>query len=136
MVAGKTRQTKRHLLARVPARERDALASWLSPAQLDLFDAMHVADRRHGLDVVAALRAAARATRRCCSPACCTMRARATPGSYRASCTHSARPGMAWAERAVAQVPGMGAALDRLHDHPEVSARMAETAGCPPRTVS
>ena len=54
----KVRQTKRHLLARVPARERDAVAAWLSPSQLALFDAMHVADRRHGLDVVAALRAA------------------------------------------------------------------------------
>ena len=52
----KIRQTKRHLLARVPARERDALQTWLSPAQLGVFDAMHVADRRHGLDVVEALR--------------------------------------------------------------------------------
>ena len=53
----KIRQTRRHLLARVPARERDAVAAWLTPAQLAIFDAMHVADRRHGLDVVAALRA-------------------------------------------------------------------------------
>ena len=31
--------------------------AWIAPAQLELFDAMHVADRRHGLDVVASLRA-------------------------------------------------------------------------------
>ena len=37
--------------------ERAALVAWTTPAQLALFDAMHVADRRHGLDVVASLRA-------------------------------------------------------------------------------
>ena len=35
------------------------LAAWLTPAELALFDAQHVADRRHGLDVVAYLRRAA-----------------------------------------------------------------------------
>jgi hypothetical protein len=54
----KVRQTKRHILARVSPPEREAVATWLTPAQLALFDGMHVADRRHGLDVVAALRAA------------------------------------------------------------------------------
>ena len=33
------------------------LASWTTPAQRRLFDTMHVADQRHGLDVVASLRA-------------------------------------------------------------------------------
>ena len=37
--------------------ERAALVAWIAPAQLELFDSMHVADRRHGLDVVASLRA-------------------------------------------------------------------------------
>ena len=37
-------------------QERAALATWITPAQLALFDSMHVADRRHGLDVVASLR--------------------------------------------------------------------------------
>ena len=54
---GKVRQTRRHIAARVAPRERDSLATWLSPAQLAVFDGMHIADRRHGLDVVAALRA-------------------------------------------------------------------------------
>jgi hypothetical protein len=35
----------------VAPEERAALATWISPAQLALFDSMHVADRRHGLDV-------------------------------------------------------------------------------------
>ena len=34
------------------------LAAWTRPGELALFDAMHVADRRHGLDVVAHLRRA------------------------------------------------------------------------------
>ena len=33
------------------------LASWTTPTQRRLFDSMHVADQRHGLDVVASLRA-------------------------------------------------------------------------------
>ena len=55
--ADKVRQTRAYLRARVAPAERDALATWLTPAQLALFDTMHVADRRHGLDVVATLRA-------------------------------------------------------------------------------
>ena len=55
--ADKTRQVGRHLRARVTPAERESLVAWLTPAQLATFDAMHVADRRHGLDVVAHLRA-------------------------------------------------------------------------------
>ena len=53
--AVKARQLGRHVAARVTPVERAALAEWLTPAQLALFDGMPVADRRHGLDVVAAL---------------------------------------------------------------------------------
>ena len=53
--------------------EREALAGWLTPAQLALFDGMHRADQRHGLDVVASLRADGHATiPTCCSPGCST----------------------------------------------------------------
>ena len=55
--ASRTRQFRAHLRANVTPGERAALVAWIAPAQLDLFDAMHVADRRHGLDVVASLRA-------------------------------------------------------------------------------
>ena len=54
--ADKTRQALAHARARVDQAERDELVSWLRPSELALFDAMHVADRRHGLDVVAHLR--------------------------------------------------------------------------------
>lgn len=132
---GKVRQTRRHLLARVPARERDALATWLSPAQLAVFDAMHVADRRHGLDVVRALRAGG--TR--------------DPEELLAGLLHDAGKGdagliarvvyslgqtrMIWVERMVGWLPGMRRTLARLRDHAESSARLAEAAGCSARTV-
>ena len=133
--AAKIRQTKRHLLARVPARERDAVATWLSPAQLELFDGMHVADRRHGLDVVAALRAAGETD----------------PAVLLAGLLHDAGKGdtgmiprilhslgqarITWPALAVGGLPGMRHALDRLRDHAETSARLAEGVGCSPRTV-
>ena len=55
--ASRVRQFRSHLRARVAPHERAALATWISPEQLTLFDAMHVADRRHGLDVADSLRA-------------------------------------------------------------------------------
>ena len=54
--ASKVRQFRSHVRARVAPDERAALVGWLTPDQLALFDSMHVADRRHGLDVVATLR--------------------------------------------------------------------------------
>jgi hypothetical protein len=55
--AAKVRRFARYFLGRVSSAERDGLHAWLTPAQLKLFDSMHRADQRHGLDVVAALRA-------------------------------------------------------------------------------
>ena len=131
----KVRQTKRHLLASVPARERDAVAGWLTPAQLAVFDAMHVADRRHGLDVVTALRAAGERD----------------PEVLVAGLIHDAgkgdtcmlprilyalgQAGIGWPVRMGRWLPAMPASLDRLAAHAETSARLAETAGCSLRTV-
>ena len=55
--ASKARQFRAHLRAHVDPAERAALVAWVTPEQLALFDRMHVADRRHGLDVVTTLRA-------------------------------------------------------------------------------
>jgi len=54
--AGRTRQFIRYVTGRVTTAERESLRSWLTAQQLALFDSMHRADRRHGLDVVAMLR--------------------------------------------------------------------------------
>ena len=55
--AAKVRRFRAHLRARVSDDERRSLEGWTTPPQRALFDTMHVADRRHGLDVVATLRA-------------------------------------------------------------------------------
>jgi hypothetical protein len=136
--AAKIRQARRHLAARVEARERESLAAWLRPAELALFDGMHVADRRHGLDVVASLRADGAKE----------------PDDHEllvAGLVHDAGKGDTgfvprvvyslslaygnWAVGAVAWLPGMAIAQRRLRDHAEASARLAEAAGCSARTV-
>jgi hypothetical protein len=55
---GRMRQFLRYITGRVSRAEHDGLRTWLTESQLELFDEMHRADRRHGLDVVAALRRA------------------------------------------------------------------------------
>jgi len=133
--ATKIRQFAGHLRARVEPRERETLAPWLSPAQLNLFDRMHVADRRHGLDVVAVLRA----------------EGVGDPDVLLAGLLHDAGKGRTgvwprvawslgealgpWVLRAAGWLPGMAVALERLRGHPEASARLAERAGCSARTV-
>ena len=96
---------------------------------------MHVADRRHGLDVVASLRADGVTE----------------PDALLAGLLHDAGKGdtglwprvayslgQAYGEwvwrvwRALARVP---AALERLRTHAETSADLAARAGCSPRTV-
>ena len=131
----KVRQTKRHLLASVPARERDAVAAWLSPAQLAVFDAMHVADRRHGLDVVWALRAGGVDDPEVLLAGLLHDAGKGHTGLV-ARIVHSlGQARMAWVDRAVGRLPAMRRSLDLLRDHAETSARLAEEAGCSPRTV-
>ena len=131
----KARRFRSHVLARVGAAEHAALGAWLSPAQRALFDAMHVADRRHGLDVVAALRLAGVTE----------------PDALVAGLLHDAGKGNAGVvarifhslEQAygplvpatVRRRPAMAGVLDRLAHHAERSATLAAGAGCSPRTV-
>ena len=132
---GKVRQVGRHVVARVEPNERAGLMAWLTPAQLELFDAMHRADRRHGLDVVAALR----------------RDGVTEPEALVAGLLHDAGKGDTglgarvvyslgqaygrWIPGAVSWLPGMRAAQARLEGHAESSARLAEGAGCSRRTV-
>jgi len=135
--ARKARQLGRHVAARVRPVERAALAEWLTPAQLALFDAMPAADRRHALDVVAALRASGVADR----------------DVHLAGLFHDAGKGRSvrlwhrvawslgellgpWVHRLAARLPGGGDAMARLRDHAERSAELAAAVGCPPRAVA
>jgi hypothetical protein len=135
--ARKAGQLGRHVAARVRPVERAALAEWLRPAQLALFDGMPVADRRHGLDVVAALRAAGVGDR----------------DVLIAGLFHDAGKGRTirlwhriawslgellgpWVHHLAASLPGGADAMARLRDHDERSAELAAAAGCSPRTVA
>jgi hypothetical protein len=131
----KVRQTKRHLLARVPARERDGVAAWLTPAQLAVFDSMHVADRRHGLDVVTALRAAGETGSEVLIAGLLHDAGKGDTGIVPRILYSLDQAGLRWPARIARRAPGMAPALDRLAAHAEASAGLAEAAGCSPRTV-
>ena len=97
---------------------------------------MHVADRRHGLDVVASLRASGVTD----------------PDALLAGLLHDAGKGDTgvwprvayslsdaygrWVLTVARRIPGFGTALDRLDRHAETSARLAGDAGCSPRPVA
>ncbi len=131
----KVRQFRAHGRASVAPDERAGLAAWLGAPQLALFDAMHIADQRHGLDVVATLRA----------------EGVDDPDVIIAGLLHDAGKGLtgvwprvayslgqaygSWTWRVAGLLPGFRGALDRLRDHAEISARLAAGAGCSPRTV-
>jgi hypothetical protein len=133
--ADKSRQVWRHVRARVEPSERAALAGWLSPAELALFDAMHVADRRHGLDVVGRLRADGVEDGEVLLAGLLHDCAKGDTGVLpRIAYSLGQRYG-AWAWRLAAIVPGWRAALERLRVHAETSARLAAAAGASARVV-
>lgn len=132
----KVRQFARHLRARVSARERAELEGWLTPRQLALFDAMHVADRRHGLDVVATLRAEGASDPDLLIAGLLHDAAKGDTGLVpRVAFSLGQRYGP-WAWRLGSLLPGGGVAIGRLRDHADASARLCEGAGCSPRTVA
>jgi len=131
----KIRQTKRHLLAQVSPRERDAVAAWLIPAQLTLYDGMHVADRRHGLDVVAALRSGGETDPEVLLAGLLHDAGKGDTGMLPRILYALGQARITWPALALAWLPSMRVALTRLRDHAETSAKLAETAGCSPRTV-
>jgi hypothetical protein len=133
--ATKVRQFARHVTARVSIAERASLDAWLTPAQLALFDGMHVADRRHGLDVVASLRAMGVTEVDVLVAGLVHDAGKGATGVW---------PRVAWSLgemwgarvwRVAGHLPGMSRAQTRLRNHPERSAAMAAAAGCSSRTV-
>jgi hypothetical protein len=134
--AGKVRRFGRYFTGRISAKERADMASSLSRPQLDLFDSMHPADQRHGLDVVAALRA----------------QGHAQPDLLLAGLLHDCGKGrglrvwhrVAWSlgerygarlERAFERLPSFRAAFATMRDHAARSAELAAAAGCSAATV-
>jgi hypothetical protein len=115
--------------------ERRMLAAWMMPNEIALFDAQHVADRRHGLDVAAYLRRAGVRDRDVLAAGVLHDCAKGDTGFG---------PRIAWSlgERFGASVlaparviPGWGEALDRLAVHAEASADLCAAAGLPEHAV-
>ncbi len=132
----KTRQAVAYVFGRVSAPERTELATWLSEPQLALFDSMHRADQRHGLDVAAMLRAEGYHDHEV----------------LLAALLHDASKGVsvrlphrvAWSlgerygegvTRTFARRPGFAAAFEILRHHADDSAALASAAGCTERTA-
>jgi hypothetical protein len=119
----------------VTAAERDGLGAWLTPAELALFDAMHVADRRHGLAVMAHLRAGGAADPDLLVAGLIHDCSKGDTGVMpRIAYSLGQRYGT-WIWRTAGIVPGWSAALGRLIGHEEASAALASAAGCSPATV-
>lgn len=129
--AAKVRRTYAYVRAHVSESDRAELEAWLSPAQLLLFDWMHLADRRHGLDVVAALR----------------QTGATDPDLLLAGLLHDCGKGPRvrlvhrvawslgqrygdWVWRVAGRLPTFGVGLERMRNHAERSAELAGQAGC------
>jgi hypothetical protein len=119
----------------VAPAERSELATWISPAQLALFESMHPADRRHGLDVVAALRAEGVVATDALVAGLLHDAGKGRTGVWpRVAFSLGDRYGH-WIWRLVSVLPGFGPALERLRTHAERSAELAALAGCSACTV-
>ena len=133
--ASRTRQFRAHVRASVAPPERAALVAWIMPAQLALFDSMHVADRRHGLDVVASLREEGVTEPDLLVAGLLHDAGKGDTGVWpRVAYSLASRYGD-WITGVAGVLPGFRPALERLRTHAETSAAMAAAAGCSPRTV-
>lgn len=131
----RARQFRAHLRARVAPVERAALVAWTTPAQLALFDTMHVADRRHGLDVAASLRAEGVTDPDVLLAGLLHDAGKGDTGVWPRVAWSIATVYGEWTLRVSRRLPGFGPALDRLRRHAGVSADLAAAAGCSARTV-
>jgi hypothetical protein len=100
-----------------------------------VYDGMHLADRRHGLDVVAALRTAGESDPEVLLAGLLHDAGKGDTGMLPRIVHALGQARITWPALAVVRLPGMRAALSRLRDHAETSARLAEEAGCTVRTV-
>jgi hypothetical protein len=133
--AAKVRQFRSHVRAQVGADERAGLAAWLTPAQLRVFDSMHVADRRHGLDVVTTLRRDGVTDADVLLAGLLHDAGKGHTGVWPRVAYALGQMYGSWIWRVAGVLPGGTVALRRLAEHAETSAVLAADAGCPARTV-
>ena len=120
------------------AAERAEVAALLTPPELVLFDAMPRADRRHGLDVAAALRRAGHGDDR--ELILAGILHDAGKGAsvrlwHRVAWSLGQRYGR-WIMRGAAAMPGARGVFERLDAHARISADLARAAGAPARTIA
>lgn len=131
--AAKVRRFGRYFVTRVSAAERAELAGWLTDAQLALFDAMHRADQRHGLDVVRALRQAGQNDHELLLAGLLhdCGKGRALQVWHRVGWSLAERYGRR-VERLLLRLPTFPAAFRTLSEHADRSAELALAAGAGP----
>ena len=132
---GRVRQFVRYLTGRVTAADRAALSTWLTPDQLLLFKEMHRADQRHGLDVVAALRAAGHSDRDLLLAGLLhdAGKGRGLRLWHRVAWALADRH--AWLTPMLIRFPTFRAAFATMAAHVHRSAELALAAGCSHRTA-
>jgi hypothetical protein len=131
----KTRQFRAHLRARVTPAERAGLSAWITAEQATLFDSMHVADRRHGLDVVASLRAEGVTEPDLLIAGLLHDAGKGDTGVWPRVAYALGREYGTWIWRVAGILPGFTHAIEVLRLHAETSAQLAAHAGCSSRTV-
>jgi len=132
----KVRRFVRYFVGRVSAAERDQVRASLSQPQMELFESMHRADQRHGLDVVAALRADGQA-----NPDLLLAgllhdcgKGRQLHVSHRVGWSLAERYGPR-VERLALRLRGFKPAFAVIAAHAERSAQLALDAGCSPASA-
>ena len=96
---------------------------------------MHVADRRHGLDVVATLRRDGAGDHDLLVAGLLHDAGKGDTGVWPRVAFALGQANGPWLPRLATLIPGWRADLDRLAVHAEASASLAASAGCSPRTV-
>lgn len=112
------------------------MEAWTRPAELALFDDMHVADQRHGLDVVAYLRRAGVTNRDVLVAGLlhdCGKGDAGWPPRVAWSLGEAFGP---WVWSAAGRLPGWHGSMTRLRHHAELSADAVEATGLSPRAVA
>jgi hypothetical protein len=97
---------------------------------------MHVADRRHGLDVVRTLREDGVGDRDVLVAGLLHDAGKGSVGVWPRVAWSLGEAYGSWIWRLARLLPGGRGDMDRLRRHADISARLAEAAGCSPRTVA
>lgn len=131
------------LAPRVTAEEQSALARWLPPQGVDIFQRMLLRDQRHSLDVCHALRAAGHDQPDLLAAALLHDVAKTVQPGHRLGLVHrvlvvlmeAVKPG--WVAEVARSDPGDWRYPFYVHlHHPEQGAELASKAGCSPLTVA